>query len=448
MSKEDYRKEVLIGEYYSLLKLHKNKEAVAFVEEYFPKHLSERIKRDGHKNLSKQDFEAKSSESSNINSIEYESSVVQILRIDRDDDAKTIMVKKILNHYNALVLNGKREQGLHFAKQNLPEDIYQKLALSNESVIITKLDVIKKYNDVAYNLHYVSEPNFKLVKVYRTYKITYKDGTSVEATAEHPFYILGRGWTPVKELKVGDESETIKRKGLKIISIEIKDSKTPVTVYNFEVEGDHNYFVGASGVLVHNDCKFTEKPIQYKELPKGFFRDEYGNIPEKAAWAGTGLEFVIELNPPKKNPEGTYSIKVKTFEVEVQTIINTDKNLEWKNINDFKDYYKKDKVYTIKDVDQDFTTKGGTEYHESLHRKVAKDTFDKYKNEIESEIGKIKDTDFRIVIKKAREKLLDYKSKIQKEFYDKKDHDRIRVDTWNYFRTIYEKEVLNKKDQK
>lgn len=38
LSKEDYRREVLIGEYYSLLKSHKNKEALALVEEYFPKH--------------------------------------------------------------------------------------------------------------------------------------------------------------------------------------------------------------------------------------------------------------------------------------------------------------------------------------------------------------------------------------------------------------------------
>lgn len=30
--------------------------------------------------------------------------------------------------------------------------------------------------------------------------------------------------------------------------------ESPVTVYNFEVEGFHTYFVGSTSVLVHNRC--------------------------------------------------------------------------------------------------------------------------------------------------------------------------------------------------
>ena len=33
--------------------------------------------------------------------------------------------------------------------------------------------------------------------------------------------------------------------------------ESPVTVYNFEVEEFHTYYVGDSGVLVHNDCGGT-----------------------------------------------------------------------------------------------------------------------------------------------------------------------------------------------
>ena len=36
--------------------------------------------------------------------------------------------------------------------------------------------------------------------------------------------------------------------------IEIKQLAYPIVVYNFEVENNHNYFVGNSNVLVHNTC--------------------------------------------------------------------------------------------------------------------------------------------------------------------------------------------------
>ncbi|WP_083862122.1 hypothetical protein [Flavobacterium sp. B17] len=30
-----------------------------------------------------------------------------------------------------------------------------------------------------------------------------------------------------------------------------------VKVYNFEVEGNHNYYVSEKGILVHNNCEWT-----------------------------------------------------------------------------------------------------------------------------------------------------------------------------------------------
>ncbi|WP_089793362.1 hypothetical protein [Chryseobacterium wanjuense] len=42
-----------------------------------------------------------------------------------------------------------------------------------------------------------------------------------------------------------------------------------VKVYNFEVEGNHNYYVSEKGILVHNNCEWLERQ-QLVKLKIGF----------------------------------------------------------------------------------------------------------------------------------------------------------------------------------
>jgi RHS repeat-associated protein len=84
----------------------------------------------------------------------------------------------------------------------------------------------------------------------------------IQVTAEHPFYVEGKGWTTVKELKVDDKLKTSSRKERVIKSIEQLIGK--VTVYNIEVDGNHNYFITDSKILVHN--KSIEKEVEQKEI--------------------------------------------------------------------------------------------------------------------------------------------------------------------------------------
>jgi hypothetical protein len=144
----------------------------------------------------------------------------------------------------------------------------------------------------------------------RIFKISYnfpdrKDAfPSVVATGNHPFWVEGLGWTRADELKHGqvlrasDGSRRVigtvkpvyrtKQDGIGwttakttvdveawgscfdyenyaafpdpedkflYIDAEILESENPfleVTVYNFEVEGHHTYFVGSGGIWVHN----------------------------------------------------------------------------------------------------------------------------------------------------------------------------------------------------
>ncbi|MEM1182384.1 MAG: polymorphic toxin-type HINT domain-containing protein, partial [Acidobacteriota bacterium] len=76
---------------------------------------------------------------------------------------------------------------------------------------------------------------------------------TISTTAEHPFYVVGLKWVPAARLEPGDpliglNGET----GLTVR--QVRGSPRYETVYNFEVEVDHTYFVGESLVWVHNLC--------------------------------------------------------------------------------------------------------------------------------------------------------------------------------------------------
>lgn len=74
----------------------------------------------------------------------------------------------------------------------------------------------------------------------------------IECTTGHPFWIEGKGWVAACELQAVD---LLKRVDggvfLRVASAQL--TGTSADVYNFEVSGVHNYFVGLAGVLVHND---------------------------------------------------------------------------------------------------------------------------------------------------------------------------------------------------
>lgn len=80
------------------------------------------------------------------------------------------------------------------------------------------------------------------------------DGDEIKCTDEHPFWVVGKGWTGASHLQKGDK---VKLKCGKIVAVDnvtVEQLKIPVKVYNFEVEDFHTYFVEKNSVLVHNMC--------------------------------------------------------------------------------------------------------------------------------------------------------------------------------------------------
>ena len=68
----------------------------------------------------------------------------------------------------------------------------------------------------------------------------------------HPFYVINKGWIGAESLEIGDQ--LVVYEGKRIVSEKVKHEllNKLVTVYNFEVDDFHTYYVVESSVLVSN----------------------------------------------------------------------------------------------------------------------------------------------------------------------------------------------------
>ncbi|VTS07764.1 YD repeat protein OS=Isosphaera pallida (strain ATCC 43644 / DSM 9630 / IS1B) GN=Isop_2419 PE=4 SV=1: PT-HINT [Tuwongella immobilis] len=79
-------------------------------------------------------------------------------------------------------------------------------------------------------------------------------GQLIETTAEHPFWVVDRGWTPVWELSIGDSLTTITGETVSVEGVHETDRRQ--TVYNLRVSDYHTDAVGCDdwgvSVWAHN----------------------------------------------------------------------------------------------------------------------------------------------------------------------------------------------------
>jgi Pretoxin HINT domain len=83
--------------------------------------------------------------------------------------------------------------------------------------------------------------------------------TTITATPDHPFWVVKEGWTAAGALRSG--SALLTRNGAIVHVDSVERREGNFKVYNFEVQTGHTYYVGASAVLVHNQCNLVRKTI-------------------------------------------------------------------------------------------------------------------------------------------------------------------------------------------
>jgi hypothetical protein len=139
--------------------------------------------------------------------------------------------------------------------------------------------------------------------------LTNRDTGEIETiltTAEHPFYVEQRGWLRADALAQADRLMTVLGGWLEVSAVTLSQSEQ--VAYNLEVEEFHTYFVGESGVWVHNACdlgRIVPKSRAEKELSAG--------IPEAPYPILGKLEDLkkVDLNDPEAIVQTIYSKKLQ-----------------------------------------------------------------------------------------------------------------------------------------
>lgn len=101
--------------------------------------------------------------------------------------------------------------------------------------------------------------------------LDFADGTGIQCTPEHPFWIIDKGWSSfdptssmelhdleVAQLTEGDIALNEFEEQIVIEGITEISYKKPVKVYNLEIEDNHTYY--ANGILVHNKIASSLAP--------------------------------------------------------------------------------------------------------------------------------------------------------------------------------------------
>jgi hypothetical protein len=91
-----------------------------------------------------------------------------------------------------------------------------------------------------------------------TLALSFSDGSRIETTSEHPFYVEGKGFIKAGELGIG--TSTVTRAGPNLTVTKVARDVCSATVDNLTVDEFHTYFVGSSGAWVHNWCFADQLP--------------------------------------------------------------------------------------------------------------------------------------------------------------------------------------------
>ena len=112
------------------------------------------------------------------------------------------------------------------------------------------------------------------------------NGEKITCTPEHPFYAPKKGWTSAVDLRAGDILVMLNGEYVVVEQVQHELLENPETIYNFEVEDYHTYYVGDEPVLVHNECKpkspskMSDNYVDRNNIDAHAFKNKAAKIPK------------------------------------------------------------------------------------------------------------------------------------------------------------------------
>lgn len=121
------------------------------------------------------------------------------------------------------------------------------LTLENTGIVSSKVvRTFVRKSDALIDLKVCAEDNTELV---------------ISGTPEHPFYVPAiNGYVAMGKLTPGTALKTADCSMVTVVGSKIRYGS--FDVYNIEVENQHNYYVSADDVLVHNDCRVPSAKLR------------------------------------------------------------------------------------------------------------------------------------------------------------------------------------------
>ncbi len=118
----------------------------------------------------------------------------------------------------------------------------------------------------------------------------------IGTTASHPFWSEDRQqFVAAGELRVGENLLLADETARRVESITVRSTRE--TVYNIEVDGEHVFYVGEDGVLVHNTCDWR---MWEKQAGKYFRRQGYDVVGSIRNASGNGIDMVLRNRTTKE----------------------------------------------------------------------------------------------------------------------------------------------------
>jgi hypothetical protein len=151
----------------------------------------------------------------------------------------------------------------------------------------------------------------RVVNLFRNYSPLldlHVGGRVIRTTAEHPFWVVGRGWVAAHQIEAGDL--LIGAEGEQTAVESIDGPSEPAPVYNLMVEDYHTYLVGSAfwgfSVWAHNANSYPDAPkgaapnleqVAQGVKAAGKYDATVGSLDEARQVIGKAMPGAVELPP-------------------------------------------------------------------------------------------------------------------------------------------------------